>query len=312
MAKKSQPNIIKMTRAPFLSSIIAPLLFGSFAAASVTGNFLLPNFFLVMIIGLGLHVATNVYNDIYDTFQGTDKVNVNRNEFSGGSGVLVDNPELVSKMFLIARSSLIIAFCSTVGLMFFIDENLFPHLLVLVILAAFFSKFYTAAPVKLAYRGWGEISVWFAFGPMAVLIASVSQNLGFHETIILLMPISGLSTLSILLIGQLIDLKADADTGKLGFAARKGSFNTAILFVIVQILILINILVLPVISSYINYWVYLALIPYLFLSPVVIRSVFNNHSDPEKLKSAAKQNVMIHLTYSFLLSVGLAINYFQM
>ncbi len=305
---KKRPNILQMTRAPFLSSIFAPLIIGTLAAVAITGNFLVINFFLVLVIGIGLHVATNVYNDIYDTFQGTDKVNVHRNEFSGGSGVLVDFPDLLPKMFFIARISLIIALAATIALMFFIDERLIGLLLGLYFLAAFFSKYYTAKPVKLAYRRWGEISVWFAFGPMAIMIAAVSQNIAFHSTILFFLPITGISTLSILMIGQLIDLKADKETGKLGMAARIGTQKASYFYLIIQLLLVVNILVIPFYSKFINYWIYLSLAPYIFIFPGLANSVLKYHNNPKELRSAAKKNVLLHLSYSSLLITGLLIN----
>jgi 1,4-dihydroxy-2-naphthoate octaprenyltransferase len=169
---------------------------------------------MVTIMGLALHTATNVYNDIYDTRQGTDRANRHRNEFSGGSGLIIQYPHILPKMYRIARISLFIALVCTVTLMAYMDRNLWIHLWLLYILSAFFSKYYTAAPVKLASRGLGEISVWFAFGPMAILVAAVSQNIGLHPLVILAMPATGISTLSILLVGQLIDLPADKEGGK--------------------------------------------------------------------------------------------------
>lgn len=307
---KQKPNFIQMTRAPFLSSIIAPLIIGSLAAAAVNDSFLPINFLLVLVIGLGLHIATNVYNDIYDTVQGTDKINDHRNEFSGGSGVLVDYPSLFPKMFLIARISLLVSCFATVALMFFINEDLFPLLWALIVLAAFFSKYYTAKPIKLAYRGWGEISVWFAFGPMAILIAAVSQNLSFNPTIIYLLPLTGLSTLSILLVGQLIDLDADKKTGKLGVAARMGAKATALIYAAVKALLILNIVLVPLLSSHISYWVYLALVPYLIIFPGTAKGVFQNHNNPKSLRTPAKQNVLLHLTYSLLFIIGLLLNIF--
>ncbi|MFC1544451.1 prenyltransferase [Gemmatimonadota bacterium] len=244
MTASERPGFLRMIRAPFLSSILAPLIAGSLLAAIIKGSLDIPGFVLVLVMGIGLHIATNVYNDIYDTLQGTDRVNVHRNEFSGGSGVLQEHPDLMPVMLRTARIALVVAALATAGLTAVIDRSLWPHLWALYLLSAFFSKYYTAAPPKLAYRGWGEISVWFAFGPMAILVAAVSQGVGFHPTVLIAMPMTGISTLSILLIGQLIDLDADRQGGKLGVAARLGTGFTAGLYLTVQILLVIDVLLL--------------------------------------------------------------------
>jgi len=301
-------SILKMVRAPFLSSIISPLLAGTLIAISIKFSVNIWGFLFVIIMGIGLHVATNVYNDIYDTIQGTDKINVHRNEFSGGSGVLLDHPELMPKMYFLARTGLIVALIATVALMFFIDRSLWPYLWGLYLLSAFFSKYYTAAPIKLGYRGLGEISVWFAFGPMAILVAAVSQNIGLHPTIITAMPITGISTLSILLLGQLIDLKADRDTGKLGVAARLGTRATSDIYLMVQIILMLNVIVLSIILKDNGWIILISLIPYILLLPKIWKIVNANHDNPEVLPQAAGFNVQLHLLFSILLSLGLGIH----
>jgi len=193
---QKKPGFFEQIRAPFLSSIISPLISGSLLSVYITGTFEVVNFVLVLILGIALHIATNVYNDIYDTIQGTDKINVHRNKFSGGSGVLVDYPELMANMYKIARIALLFALCAAIFLFFLIERNLRFFLIGLFLLSAFFSKYYTAGPFKAAYRGLGEVSVWFAFGPMAILMAAVSQNIGPHPLILTAMPITGISTLS--------------------------------------------------------------------------------------------------------------------
>jgi len=305
--ENKQPSLIKMIRAPFLSSIISPLIAGTLLAVLITDHFELFNFVLVLIMGICLHIATNVYNDIYDTKQGTDKINVHRNEFSGGSGVLVDNPDLFPKMYRLARLGLIGALITTIILFFLIQDNLQIYLIALLLLSAFFSKYYTAAPVKLAYRGWGEFFVWFAFGPMAILVAAVSQNVGFDKIICVAMPITGISTLSILLIGQMIDLEADKATGKWGVSVRLGNKATSYIYMIAQILLCTNIVVLSVFYI-INGWpVLISLVPYIILLPKILKILIPNYDKSELLKSAAKLNVLLHLSFSFLFILGLII-----
>ena len=305
--KTENPSLLQMIRAPFLSSIIAPLVTGTLLSAKISGTFGVWEFIIVLITGLGLHIATNVYNDIYDTIQGTDRVNVHRNEYSGGSGVLLDNPGLMNRMYWLARSGLIIAFFGTAALMIFVDRELWGALWGLYLLSAFFSKFYTAAPIKLAYRGMGEFSVWFAFGPMAVAIAAISQNVVPGGQIILLMPVSGFSTLSILLIGQLIDLDADKKGGKHGVASRLGTLPAAVIYVSVQLAIVAIVTAMAFTFGGSSLVLLIALIPYLVIFPRTAVLVIRYHDDPEKLKKVAGMTVQIHLLLSLLLIIGFVI-----
>lgn len=295
-----KPGIAKMVRAQFLTSIIAPLLVGTLLSIYINGQLEVLNFLLVLIIGIGLHVATNVYNDIYDTIQGTDKVNVHRNEASGGSGVLLDHPELFGKMYFLARAGLVMALAGTVALSFLIEPHLLIHLWVLYLLSAFFSKYYTAPPFKLAYRGWGEFSVWLAFGPMAILIAVVGQNLGFHPMVLILMPVTGLSTSSILLAGQMIDLEADRKGGKHGVASRMGTRFTAWFYLLVQLAIVANILFVFVSYPGSTWPFLLTLIPYVLIFPKAAAIMLKHHADPDMVKQGARFTVLIHVAFSVL------------
>lgn len=303
----TKPCIFKMARAPFLSSIISPLMAGTLLVVSINNSMNILGFLFVLIMGIGLHVATNVYNDIYDTKQGTDKINVHRNEFSGGSGILLDHPDMMLKMYNLARGGLIMALIATVAMMFVVNRSLWLYLWALYLLSAFFSKFYTAAPVKVAYRGFGEIAVWFAFGPMAILIAAVSQNVGFHPIVISAMPVTGISTLSILLLGQMIDLDADKATGKWGVAARLGTRTTSYIYLLVQVILMVNIVVLSQLLNSTGWVILICLIPYILILPGIWKIMNKNHADPKALQTAARMNVQLHLLFSILMSFGLGI-----
>ncbi|MBN1153733.1 prenyltransferase [candidate division KSB1 bacterium] len=302
--RKSEPNLLQIARAPFLSSIVSPIAAGTLLAIIVTKEFDPINFLLLLIIGIGLHAATNIYNDIYDTLQGTDMINTNRNEFSGGSGFLVYFPHLKSRMYRIARLSLVIAFLGTLILNFRIADHLRITLWCLYGFAAFFSKFYTAEPVKLAYRGLGEVSVWFAFGPMAILFAAISQNVACHPVVISAMPITGISTLSILLIGQMIDYEADKEAGKWGIAVRKGLRAALICYIIVQSILMINVILLAVYFIPNGLYLLVGLIPYMLFFNKSCK-LLSQYTNIESLKKAAQINVQIHLLFALLFNLGL-------
>lgn len=210
-------------------------------------------------------------------------------------------------MYRIARVSLVVAGFAAAGLTAVIDSALWPHLWGLYLLSAWFSKFYTAAPVKLAYRGWGEISVWLAFGPMAILVASVSQGIGFHPAVLAAMPLTGISTLSILLLGQLIDLDADRKGGKLGVAARRGTRFTARLYLAVQLVLVINVMILALAVIDRGWPILLTAVPYLFILPGIWRGLSRSHDAPDDLKPLAGRNVQLHLLFTFSLIAGLLI-----
>ena len=302
-----RPGILTIIRAPFFSSIIFPVIAGSLLAYRINGELFTIQFIVVLFIGIGLHLSTTLYNDIYDTRQGTDVINKHRNETSGGSGVLIDFPELMQPMLWTARIGLLVVFLLTIYLTTLIDSSLWIYLWVLVAISAFFSKYYTAPPIKLAYRGLGEVSVWLAYGPMAILIAAVAQNTGFHPQVLLLMPVTGLSTASILIAAQLIDLEADRPTGKHGVASRFGTKNTALLYNFVHFALIINI-VLIAFTYPGNGWVFLiSLIPYLFILPKAGNIILMHHDDPDKVKGAAKLTVMLHVAFSASLILTLSL-----
>ncbi|HOC24541.1 MAG TPA: prenyltransferase [bacterium] len=301
---QTRPGLFALMRAPFFSSILAPLFAGTLLAVIATGRFSPVGFAVVLVMGLALHAATNVYNDIFDTLQGTDRINLHRNDFSGGSGFLLEHPHLLPGMYRIARVSLVVAAGAAMLLLLFTRHTLWPWLAGLYLLAAFFSKYYTAAPVKLAYRGLGELAVWFAFGPMAILVAAVSQNTLFHPFIIAAMPITGLSTSSILWMGQLIDLQADSSSGKRGLVARTGSRLGRWGFLVIHLLLIANLIVLALIVLPQGWPLLAALLPYLLL-PRTWKQVLRYHDQPGELKAAAGWNVQIHLGMAVLLVLGL-------
>ncbi|HPJ40657.1 MAG TPA: hypothetical protein PLT75_19625, partial [Spirochaetota bacterium] len=52
------------------------------------------------------------------------------------------------------------------------------------------------------------------------------------------------------------------------------------------------------------WWFLLGLIPYALIFPIAASVVVKHHSNPDKLKRAAKMTVMIHMLFSLLLITG--------
>ncbi len=302
MANK-QPTLFEISRAPFLFAIIVPLTISTALSVKINQELDIVGLLFAFIVGLGLHVSTNIYNDIHDTKQGADTSNSAENEFSGGSGILVKNPELEDKMFLLARTGILFGFLGTLGLIFTSDADLWWVFVFIFLTASFLSKYYTAAPFKFAYRGLGEIVVVFGFGPLAILLGTSAQGIISHPYVYAMMPVTGLSTLFIVWAGQMADLPSDKKAGKIGLVVRIGIEKSVYGLLTIHLLALANMTLLAYLIEN-GFILLLVLIPYVLSLPKLYLELKKDPHDREKIRKASKTNFKIFLLFSFSIMAG--------
>ena len=132
------------------------------------------------VFGLGyavlffVELATILTNEYYD--YPSDRLNKNFSPFNGGSRVLVDNTlsfkEL--KTGLLVVFGLILFFC---GLLLRISSGRSAWLSGLLVLGGLILGIgYTAPPLKISYRGWGELDVGFTHSFYLVLCGYAFQT----------------------------------------------------------------------------------------------------------------------------------------
>ncbi|MFL5749362.1 MAG: prenyltransferase, partial [Chloroflexota bacterium] len=78
---------LRSTRLPFLSATIVPVVLGIAMAAS-EGTFDLLTAVLTVIGAACVQLGLNIANDVFDSVQGADELNVTPTQFSGGSRVI--------------------------------------------------------------------------------------------------------------------------------------------------------------------------------------------------------------------------------
>ena len=216
--------------------------------------------------------------------------------FSGGSAVIVRNPELEGKMFTIARGGLVLGFLGTLGLIYN-RPDLWPVFIFIFVTAAFLSKYYTAEPFKLAYRGLGEIVVWAGFGPFAVLLYAAAQGIPFHPLVISIMPVTGLSTLIFAWGGEMTDMPYDKKAGKRGLVLRMGLRNSIYALLTLHLLLIANIFYAAYLFS--GGWILLlALVPYLLLLPGISTLLEKGLENREKLYAGTRLNFFSFVVFS--------------
>jgi len=221
--KEVMPNVSLMTkiftwlvitRAPFLTAIIVPMLIGAawVATLGLATPFPWGIFATVLFAGITLHVAANTFNDYFDWKSGTDQAN---NDYflpySGGSRSI--ELGLVTERSLFTVASIALAISTVLGVMLAAQSGW--GVLAFGAIGAFCAFFYTAPPLRLAARsGLGELAIGLNFGPLAVAgtVYALTGRVTLAE-FLAGVPI-GLLTIAILWINQFPDLESDKATGK--------------------------------------------------------------------------------------------------
>jgi 1,4-dihydroxy-2-naphthoate octaprenyltransferase len=201
---------LRTTRLPFLSATAIPVLLGIAVAAS-HGAFTWWTALLTLVGGSFAHLAINVTNDIFDTLSGADDANTTPTQFSGGSRVAVY--DLVSIGGLVRVALALFAAAAGIGLLL-VAVTGSVTLLWIGIAGIAVGVAYTAPPLKLVYRGLGEIAVALGFGPIMLLGAYVVQTgrLAWEPLVLSFVP--GLFIALILFVNEIPDRRSDAEAGK--------------------------------------------------------------------------------------------------
>jgi len=152
MALCSVKHMVMLARLPIAIGVLPTFFLGSLFALVNGNEFFLVNFLWGFIILFLIEIAAAYANDYFD-YEG-DKHN-RQFGFSGGSGILQKYPHLLS----VAKWSAVFLFSvSLILTLLMVWHFSFPFWVAGYILTAIlFCWFYTAPPIKLAYRGLGEL-----------------------------------------------------------------------------------------------------------------------------------------------------------
>lgn len=208
---------IRAMRIPFLQATILPVVLGS-ALAHRDGSFSW-DLFGVMVVAMGaMNIGTNLSNDYFDHRSGADDRNPHPTPFSGGSRVIQEGRISPETVFIAAIISYAIAILFGLYLSLRSDWRL----LLFGISGLGLSYFYTAPPLKLGYRGWGEPLVGTLLGPLAVMGSYYVYSRTLTAQAFLISLPLGFLVAAILCINQFPDLESDASAGKRHWVVRMG------------------------------------------------------------------------------------------
>jgi len=210
-------KLLRLARPQFLIAGLALFMFGSSWAILLGAPFSLPRILLGYLVFLPAHLSISFSNDFFD-------VDADQHGkptfFSGGTGVLVNHPGLRNPARWVAIALIL---CSlALGILFQVLYSTPIWFLGLILLGNLLGWFYSAPPLRLAYRGLGELVMVFSIG---LLI----PGLGYLVTSGQLDPDGQLFTVPLMLYALAFilsvenpDMESDRLGNKRTWVARKG------------------------------------------------------------------------------------------
>ena len=196
-----------------LPAVISPVIVGT-AFAGYNANAL--NFFLALIVGLGLQIGVNYANDYSDGIRGTDSERIGPMRLVGSGAAAAD---------AVKRAALI-----SIGVAAFAGTLLAARTSLLLIAVGAISIFaawtYTGGPKPYGYFALGEVSVFIFFGLVATLGTYFVHTESISLEVSLAAIAMGFLSCSILVLNNLRDIDKDKVAGKKTLAVKSGDSAT--------------------------------------------------------------------------------------
>ena len=190
-----------------------PVILGSALAASA-GQFRLLPALVALICALGIQVATNFINEIYDFRKGADTV-----ERLGPTRTVAAG--IISERIMIQVSVVLLGTVFLLGL-YLVYTAGWPILLI-GMLSLLFAWAYTGGPYPIAYSGLGDVFVFIFFGLVAVAGTYYVQALSLSFPVLVAAVAPGSFSVNILLVNNIRDIATDRKVGKMTLPARIGA-----------------------------------------------------------------------------------------
>lgn len=188
-----------------------------------------PLFFLLAVTGVTInHFGLNMIDDVFDYRQSVDLAGAGeKNPYAGGSGVLTSG--LLTDRQLYYAALLCFAITALIG--FYIAASKGWPVLAIGLFGLFCSIYYTAPPIRLGYRGLGELALLVNFGPVIGMGSYFVQAGRFDREPFFISLVLGFMMWSMIIINEMPDYEDDRRAGKFNLVARFGRNAGAVLYV---------------------------------------------------------------------------------
>lgn len=179
---------------------------------------------------LAIEVAKNASGEVVDWDSGADAAVLpdERTPFSGGKRVIVDG--LLSRVQC-ARVALV-AYATGIAIGVVIATLREPRVWWFGVAGVACAYFYHAAPLRLSYRGLGELAVAISYGPLIACGTYLVQLGRIDGPVVPLSLLLGALIAAFLWVNEFPDARADAQAGKRTLVVRMGKPRAARAFAV--------------------------------------------------------------------------------
>ena len=302
IARLSNPLLryLLATRPAFLSVTLFAGLIGLASAWADAVRIAPASAVATMLFALLAHAGINVLNDYYDALNGTDNANTERIfPFTGGSR-FIQNGVLSLRQTVLFGSGLLLVVMAA-GLWLTAASS--AGLIWIGAAGLFIGWAYSAPPLKLNSRGWGEACVWTGFALITVGSDFVQRG-AFSVSPLIAGASYALLVTNLLFINQFPDRKADAAAGKHHWVVRLGPQRAPWAYVCIAIAA--NVWVLAAVFTGALPWLALIAVPPALLSARAARELLRLAARPGELGGAIRLTIMAASLHGVLLAAAIA------
>jgi len=293
-------DIIRALRLPFVSASALAFIFGSLMSRQ---PFEPVGFLLGLAAVVGMHLGANLINDYADSRSGADWQDRRYYNFFGGSKLIQEG--VLSERFYLSAALLFfsVSLASAIGLLFVLKSLLALWLYLAVL---FLGVAYSCPPLKLAYRGCGEIAIFLLFGPALVMGGYFIQTGIFPDmsSFLLSLPL-GLLTANILFANEIPDYLTDEKAAKHTLVSLVGIGRAYLLYMALLAGALIAI-GSAILKNYISPWAWVSVI-LLFPGIKAMLIIKRYPGDKVRLIESSKTTIAIQGMAAVILIVSVLI-----
>jgi 1,4-dihydroxy-2-naphthoate octaprenyltransferase len=272
---KTAGNIMKLARWEFIPASIVPFMIGVFYAVSA-GNALRGDMFWAALIGVAsAHIGGNVLNNYYDHRSGADVIHPAPTSFYGGSTLIREKVFIPRKALLVGCVFLVVSvICGSY--LYLVSKD--PFFLLAMAAGGALTIEYTAPPLRLSYRRWGEAVIFLLFGTGLVVGGYYLVAGRVTAPAVLLSFPPAFLILSVILCNEVPDAPSDSRAGKMNLVSAAGPEKGHILYLASVVLAAVT-LVLDVMLGVLPYTA-LGILPVFILGGMAWELLRTAYNDP--------------------------------